>query len=410
MSDLILTKRANKVNPFSIDEYINADGYKSLKKVLLEDKEKTIEEIKRSGLNGRGGANFPTGIKLESVYEQKGEKYLICNADEGEPGNFKDRFLIEHDPHLLIEGMIILAYLIDCKKAYIYIREEYNNARKILIEALKQAKEKNFLGNNICKTPFCFDIEIFSGAGSYLCGEEYALIASIEGNKGKTREKPPFPTTLGLFGKPTLLLNVETIANIPFIVEQGSYKFSSIGTASSKGTRLISLSGNVNKKGVFEVPLGISLRTIIEDLGQTKDNIKMIQLGGPSGPIMPYNMIDLKLDYEELKKEDIALGSGAIIVISNNFDLFEILKNNIRFFKHESCGKCTPCREGLTEIVNILDKFINKTATNSDLENLELLVNVIKDTSFCGLGIYSVTSIISSLKYFYEEFESRIID
>lgn len=410
MNDLILTKRTNRPDPYFIDEYINTGGYNSLKKALLTDKEKMIAEIKASGLSGRGGANFPTGKKIESVFEQDGEKYLVCNADEGEPGNFKDRFLIEHDPHLLIEGMIILAYLIDCKKAYIYIREEYDKAEKILITALKEAREHNLLGDNINHTNFCFDIKIFSGAGSYLCGEEYALIASIEGSKGKTREKPPFPTTSGLFGKPTLLLNVETISNISFIIEEGADKYSAIGTPSSKGTRLISLSGNVKNKGVFEVPLGTSLRTIIEDLGQTKDNIKIIQLGGPSGPIIPYNMIDIKLDYEELKKEDLALGSGAIIVINNDYDLFEILKNNIRFFKYESCGKCTPCREGLTEVANILDRFINKSATKSDLENLELLVNVIKDTSYCGLGVYSVTSIITSLKYFHEEFVSRVID
>lgn len=403
MSELILTKRVHLIDPLSIDDYLNMDGYNSLKNIINKDKSKLIEEIKISGLIGRGGANFPTWMKIDTVAKQEGIKYLICNADEGEPGNFKDKYLIEHDPHMLIEGMIILGYISGCEKAYIYVREEYDKSRRILKEALNQAKEKGFLGNNILNSNFNFEIIVHSGAGSYLCGEEYALISSIEGNKGKTRTKPPFPATSGLFGRPTLLLNTETICNIPFIVNSGGEYYK------NNTTKLISLSGNVSKKGVFEVPLGASLRTVIEEYGQTKDNIKMILIGGLSGPIIPYSMIDIKLDYEDLKKEDINLGSGGIIVINNNFDLFEILKENMEFFKYESCGKCTPCREGIKEVINLLDKFINKTATQSDLDKLKTLVEVIRNTSFCGLGSSSVTSIISALKYFNDEFENRII-
>ena len=403
MNELILTKRVHLIDPLSINDYINMDGYKAINKALNNNANFLIEEIKTSGLIGKGGANFPTGIKVETVAKQEGIKYLICNADEGEPGNFKDKYLIEHDPHSLIEGMIILSYIIGCDKAYIYVREEYDKSRNTLIEAIKQAKENGFLGNNILNTGFSLEIEIHSGAGSYLCGEECALISSIEGNKGKTRIKPPFPATSGLFGKPTLLLNVETIANIPYIIEHGvnEYKI--------KPTNLVSLSGNVNVKGVFEIPFGTSLRTVIEDYGKTKENIKMILLGGLSAPIIPYKMIDIKLDYEELKKENINLGSGGIIVINNDYDLFEILKENMKFFRYESCGKCTPCREGIREVINILDKFINKTATEEDLDKLKSLVNLIRNTSFCGLGMYSVTSIISALKYFKEEFNNRII-
>jgi len=403
MNELILTKRVHLIDPLSINDYINMDGYKAINKALNNNANFLIEEIKTSGLIGKGGANFPTGIKVETVAKQEGIKYLICNADEGEPGNFKDKYLIEHDPHSLIEGMIILSYIIGCDKAYIYVREEYDKSRNTLIEAIKQAKENGFLGNNILNTGFSLEIEIHSGAGSYLCGEECALISSIEGNKGKTRIKPPFPATSGLFGKPTLLLNVETIANIPYIIEHGGNEYK------IKPTKLVSLSGNVNVKGVFEIPFGTSLRTVIEDYGKTKENIKMILLGGLSAPIIPYKMIDIKLDYEELKKENINLGSGGIIVINNDYDLFEILKENMKFFRYESCGKCTPCREGIREVINILDKFINKTATEEDLDKLKSLVNLIRNTSFCGLGMYSVTSIISALKYFKEEFNNRII-
>lgn len=391
----ILTGRISNDEPIYIEEYKNMNGYKAIEKNSIENKDKLIEEIKISGLTGRGGAYFPTYLKIADVIKSSGEKYLICNADEGEPGNFKDKYLIEHDPHMIIEGMIILANIINAKKAYIYIREEYDKARQILNKALKEAKANNLITDN-------FDIEIFSGAGSYLCGEEFALIASIEGNKGAPRIKPPYPSTSGLFGKPTLLLNVETIANIPFIILNGGKSFS------EAETKLISLSGNVNKKGVFEVSFKTSLRTIIEKYGETENNIKLIQLGGASGPVIPYNMIDSSI--EELNNQGLSIGSGAVIVINYDYNIFDILKNIIVFFDNESCGKCTPCREGLKEIIEILEKFKNEEAEEKDLENLEVLVNIIRDTSFCGLGIFSVTSVISALKYFRAEFESSIFD
>ncbi len=411
-SNNILTSKIGKINPMSIDDYINLDGYQDLKKALSMNPNDIISEIKISKLTGRGGADFLFGIKLESVRNKKDiEKYVICNADEGEPGNFKDKYLMENDPHQLIEGMIISSYVVGASKAYIYIRGEYEKARCILENAILQARERNFLGKNIMGSTFDYDIEIRSGAGSYVCGEEFALIESIEGNRGKPREKPPFPTECGIFNKPTLLNNVETLCNIPFIIKHGGYKFASVGTSSSKGTRLVSLSGNVVKPGVYEVPYGTSIRYVIETLGQgvlNSGKIKMVCLGGASGPIITPEMIDLKIDNEELKKEGISIGSGAIIIIDERFNLFDILRNNIEFFEHESCGKCTPCREGIRQVAFLIKKFRKKKATKEDLELLETLINVIRDTSFCGLGFSSMTSIITSLKYFKEEYESSI--
>ncbi len=408
--NIILTKHINKINPMAIDDYIKVNGYEALKKVLKDDPLNIIKEIKESALRGRGGAAFNTGIKMESVYNEKEtDKYVICNADEGEPGNFKDRYLMENNPHQLIEGIIIAGYAVGSTKAHIYIRGEYDKSKNILMHALKEAKERGFLGSNIIGSNFNYEIEIFSGMGSYVCGEETALIESIEGKVGRPRIKPPFPTVKGLFDKPTLLNNVETLSNIPYIVLNGGSKYASIGTESSKGTMLISLSGNVKRSGVFEVPFGTSIKYIIGVLGETTfEKIKMIQLGGPSGPIIPLEMVDLKIDIDAMRKSNLSIGSGAIIVIDNHFNMFEILRKNIRFFEHESCGKCTPCREGIRQIRYILSLFVNNLANQSDLAMLEELTHYISETSFCGLGQAATNSVASTLKYFRSEYEMRI--
>lgn len=410
--ETVLTGRCGKIDPESIDGYINSGGYRALEKTLKMSPEKVVSEIKSSNLKGRGGAGFPTGIKMESVFKTDVfPKYLICNADEGEPGNFKDRYLLENDPNQLIEGMLICAYAIGAEKGYIYIRGEYNKPIKIVSKALEKARLKGILGNRILGSDFNFDIEIRSGAGAYICGEEFALIESLEGKAGRPRNKPPYPTISGIHNKPTLINNVETFSNIPFIINEGAEKFAAIGTPSSSGTRLISLSGNVNKRGVYEVPFGITIREIIYNLGEgvpKNRKIKMVQLGGASGPCIPESMLDLRMDYKELADNGLSMGSGAVIVIDDRYDVLEIVRLIIRFFKHESCGKCTPCREGNRQILRILYKFISGTASSKDLSLLESICSAMCQTSFCGLGQAAPTAILTTLKYFKEEYLSRI--
>lgn len=408
----VLTKRCCEINPDSIDDFIKLNGYKALEKALKMTPVEVVDEIKASNLKGRGGAGFPTGLKIESVSKTNVfPKYLVCNADEGEPGNFKDKYLLENDPHQLIEGMIICAYAMGAEKGYIYIRGEYNKPIRVINKAIEKARKKGFLGEKILGSNFNFDIEIRSGAGAYICGEEFALIESLEGKAGRPRNKPPFPTVSGIYNKPTLINNVETFSNVPFIIYEGSNKFTSIGTPASSGTRLISLSGNVNNRGVFEVPFGISIGEIIFGLGNgVTDNrkIKMVQIGGASGPCIPENMLDLKLDYKEFSDNTISMGSGAVIVIDDRFDILEIVKLIVKFFKHESCGKCTPCREGNRQILRILYRFISGTATKNDLLLLESTCSVMSQTSFCGLGQAAPTALTTTLKYFKEEYTSRI--
>lgn len=408
----VLTKRCGIINPQSITDYINADGYTALKKALAMPQMKIIDEVKASNLKGRGGAGFPTGIKLESVLSVKDSpKYLVCNADEGEPGNFKDKYLLENDPHQLIEGMVICAYAVGAEKGYIYIRGEYQKSIAAVEKALEDARANNFLGNGILGTGFNFDMQVHSGAGSYVCGEEFALIESLEGKPGRPRNKPPFPTVSGVFNKPTLLNNVETFSNIGFIISEGAESFKSIGTPASSGTRLISLSGNVNSPGVYEVPFGVSINEIIFALGDgvpENRKIKMVQLGGESGPIIPVSMLDLKLDYKEMADAGLSMGSCAVIVIDERFEVLDIIKQIMKFFRHESCGKCTPCREGNRQILNIIEKFIAGTAVQEDLQNLEAICRIMCLTSFCGLGQAAPTAVLTTLKYFGEEYTSRI--
>lgn len=407
-----ITHRCGKINPLSIEDYLQYGGYEALKKAIQMDKVAIIEEVEKAYLRGRGGAGFPTAIKMMGLAkENKPLKYIICNADEGEPGNFKDRYLIENDPHQIIEGMIVVAFATRASRGYIYIRGEYDNAKSIMEWTIEEAKRKGFLGKNILKSKFDFDIEVRSGAGSYVCGEEFALIESIEGKPGRTRVKPPFPTQCGLFNMPTLINNVETFANILPIILEGGKAFAAIGTPSSTGTKLISLSGNVVNKGVFEVPFGTSIIDVINELGGgVADNrqLKMVQLGGACGPIIPEYMLDMIIDFERFEEFESKVGTGGIIVIDERFDLFHILKRIVLFFAHESCGKCTPCREGHVQLDNIIQKFINREATIKDLISLESLARVMHQTSLCGLGQSSPTAIISTLRYFRDDYLDRI--
>ena len=408
----MLTARFGQINPGSLDDYISSGGYENLKKALTMTGDDIIAEVKASGLKGRGGAGFPTGLKMDSVKQALGEpKYIICNADEGEPGNFKDRLLMENDPHQILEGMIICAYATGTQYGYIFIRGEYIKSIKTMKAALEQARVAGYLGDNILDSGFDFDIEVHTGAGSYVCGEEFALLVSIEGKSGRATYKPPFPTTCGLYDKPTQINNVETFCNIPFIIGLGGNGYAGIGTESSKGTKLVCLSGNVSKPGLYEVPLGTSVRYIVEELGGGVPNnraIKMVQLGGASGPVIPETMLDVKLDFNEMREKGLNFGSGAIIVMDERIRVLDILKRIVEFFHHESCGKCTPCREGLTQMLILLDRFIEGTATQQDLTLLDVLIETMGQASICGLGQAAPTAVMKVLEYFPEEFQNRI--
>lgn len=408
----VISRRFGKVNPASIEDFIRTNGYNALKKAIKMEKTSIIEEVQTSKLRGRGGAGFPTHLKMMGLAKETNlPKYIICNGDEGEPGNFKDRMMMENDPYQIVEGMTIVAYATSASKGFIYIRGEYQDAIKALKHATEEARKNNYLGEKILGSNFNFDIEIRSGAGSYVCGEEFALIESIEGKPGRTRVKPPFPTSKGVYNQPTLINNVETFANIPEIINVSGKEFAKIGTPSSTGTKLICLSGNVNKPGIYEIPFGVPIRDVIFELGggvKNNRSIKMVQLGGACGPIIPEYMLDMIIDYERFEEFESKTGAGAIIVIDDRFDLFDILLKTVHFFEHESCGKCVPCREGHTQLVLLLKKFINKVATTKDLDSLESLARVMHQTSLCGLGQTSPTSIISTLRYFRDEYIDRI--
>ncbi|NSW90502.1 MAG: NADH-quinone oxidoreductase subunit NuoF [Firmicutes bacterium] len=406
----VITARCGKIDPDSIEDYIAAGGYKALEKALNMTSQEVVDEVKASNLRGRGGAGFPTGVKMETILKTDVfPKYLVCNADEGEPGNFKDKYLMENDPHQLIEGMIITAYSMGIEKGYIYIRGEYNKPIIIMSRAIEAAREKGFLGKRILGSDFSFDIEIRSGAGAYICGEEFALIESIEGKAGRPRSKPPYPTVSGIYNKPTLINNVETFSNLPFIIQEGAEKFISIGTPSSSGTKLVSLSGNVNNRGVYEIPFGVTIRDIIYKLGggiPENRKIRMVQLGGASGPCIPEEMLDIKLDYKEMENKGLTMGAGAVIVIDERYNVLEIVRLIMRFFRHESCGKCTPCREGNRQILRILYRFVSGNASNNDLALLESICNVMCQTSFCGLGQTAPTAVLTTMKYFRDDYLS----
>lgn len=407
-----ISARFGKIDPWSVSDYLSQDGYSALRKVLKMEPLEGIAEVEVSRLRGRGGAGFPVAAKMRAlVKEPSADRYLVCNADEGEPGNFKDRALLENDPHSVLEGMIIAAHLTRATKGWIYLRCEYDQAIRVFRHAVEEARRLHFLGERIGGTDLCFDVEIRVGAGSYVCGEEFALLESIEGKSGRTRVKPPFPTSVGLFGKPTEIQNVETFANLPFLFRIGGEEFSRIGTKSSTGTKLISLSGNVKNKGVFEIPFGIPIKTVIEELGGGVPecrNLRMVQLGGACGPIIPNFLLDMVIDYDRFDEFESKTGSGAIIVIDDRHDIFEILLRIVGFFKHESCGKCSPCREGHLQLERLLRRFSDRKATVKDLISLESLARVIHQTSLCGLGQTSPTAILSTLRYFRDDYIDRL--
>lgn len=409
----LLSKLCGKISPLSIKEYKENGGFKALEKSLFNlNPEEVIDIIDKSKLFGRGGAGFPTALKWKFVRAEVNEtKYVICNADEGEPGTFKDKILLNGCPFQVIEGMLVAGYAVGANKGYIYIRGEYPKTKKLLKDAVKVLKEDGYLGDYILGTDFSFDLEIRSGAGAYVCGEETALIESIEGNPGRSRFKPPYPPNSGLWGKPTLVNNVETLANILPILSMGPEEYTKLGTESSAGTKLISVSGCISNKGVFEVEFGISLRDIIYDVcgGLEKDKeIKFVQLGGSSGAIIPSNMLDIKLDNKSLRENGIGLGSGAIFVADKNTCVLDFIKATMEFFKHESCGKCTPCREGNRHIVKIIDRISEGNGSLSDLELLENISNLMQESSLCGLGQAAPTALVMTLKYFKDEYIEHI--
>jgi NADH:ubiquinone oxidoreductase subunit F (NADH-binding)/(2Fe-2S) ferredoxin/NAD-dependent dihydropyrimidine dehydrogenase PreA subunit len=411
----IALRNCGIIDPESIDDYLSVRGYEALAKVLTDmTPEAVIAEVKKAGIRGRGGAGFPTGMKWELTAREKSEeKYVICNADEGDPGAFMDRSAIEGDPHTVIEGMIIAGYAIGAKHGIVYIRAEYPLAVRRLEKAIADATAEGFLGPNILGSSFSFDIEIRLGAGAFVCGEETALMQSIEGHRGMPRPRPPFPSVSGLFQKPTLINNVETWANIPVIILDTAAWFSSIGTEKSKGTKVFALAGMIKNTGLVEVPMGTKLREMIYDIGGGIPNgkkFKAIQTGGPSGGCLSEEYLDTSIDYESLAKAGSIMGSGGMIVIDEDSCMVNIAKYFLEFTQNESCGKCTPCREGTKRMLEILTRITEGKGEEGDIEKLERLGNMIKKASLCGLGQSAPNPVLSTLKNFRVEYEEHIRD
>ncbi|BEP28466.1 NADH-quinone oxidoreductase subunit NuoF [Helicovermis profundi] len=411
----IALKNCGVINPENIEEYIAFDGYKALGKALKEmSREEVIETVKKSGLRGRGGGGFPTGMKWEFTYNAvNDQKYVACNADEGDPGAFMDRSVLEGDPHAVIEAMAIAGYAIGASKGYVYIRAEYPIAVHRLEIAIEQAKEYGLLGENIFDSGFDFDLEIRLGAEAFVCGEETALIASIEGQRGMPRPRPPFPAVKGIFGKPTLLNNVETYANIAQIILNGAEWFNNIGTEKSKGTKVFALGGKINNTGLVEIPMGTTLREVIYEIGGGIPNgkkFKAVQTGGPSGGCITADHLDVEIDYDNLISLGSMMGSGGMIVMDEDNCMVDIARFFLDFTVDESCGKCTPCREGTKRMLEILDKITTGKGTLEDLDRLESLAKTIKSASLCGLGQTAPNPVLSTLKYFRHEYEAHVID
>jgi len=409
----IALRNCGLINPENIEEYIAYDGYKALAKVLTEmTPEQVIDWVKRSGLRGRGGGGFPTGLKWEFAAKAPGDvKYVVCNADEGDPGAYMDRSILEGDPHSVIEAMAIAGYAIGSKQGYVYVRAEYPLAVKRLEIAINQAREYGLLGKNILGTDFEFDIEIRLGAGAFVCGEETALMTSIEGHRGEPRPRPPFPAVKGLWGKPTLLNNVETYANIPVIILKGPEWFASIGTEKSKGTKVFALVGKVNNTGLIEVPMGTTVREIVEDIGggiPGGKKFKAVQTGGPSGGCIPASLMDTPIDFDSLTALGTMMGSGGMIVMDEDTCMVDIAKFFLEFTVDESCGKCPPCRIGTRRMLEILQKITSGNGTEEDLEKLEELAYSIKDSALCGLGQTAPNPVLSTLRYFRDEYEAHV--
>ena len=410
----IALRNCGFINPENIDEYIARDGYEALAKVLQGTPQEAIETVKKSGLRGRGGGGFPTGLKWEIASKSPGpEKYVVCNADEGDPGAFMDRSILESDPNSVIEAMAICGYCIGASKGLVYIRAEYPLAVKRLQIAMKQARDYGLLGDDILGSGFNFDIEIRYGAGAFVCGEETALIHSMEGKRGEPTVKPPFPAESGYLGKPTNVNNVETFANIPVIFLKGPEWFASIGTEKSKGTKVFALAGKINNVGLIEVPMGTTLREVIYDIGggiKGGKEFKAVQTGGPSGGCLTKKHLDTPIDYDNLTAAGSMMGSGGMIVMDEDDCMVSVAKFYLQFTVDESCGKCAPCRIGNKRLEEILDKITKGKGTMEDLDYLKNLSKVIKDTALCGLGQTSPNPVLSTLDNFYDEYVAHIVD
>jgi len=411
----IALENCGVINPERIEEYLEKGGYQGITKVLNEmTREDVIQEIKDSGLRGRGGAGFPTWFKWNAALQSKGDqKYMVCNADEGDPGAFMDRSVLEGDPHRIIEGMLIGGYAIGASEGIIYCRAEYPLAIERLEKAMAQAKEKNYLGENILGTDFSFSLRIKKGAGAFVCGEETALIESLEGKRGMPRLKPPFPAQSGYWRQPTNINNVETLANVPWIISKGAEAFASVGSGKSKGTKVFALSGKIKNGGLVEIPMGMTLREVIFDIGGgiKKDKaFKAVQLGGPSGGCVPAELLDTPVTYENINATGAIMGSGGMVVMDETTCMVDIAKFFLDFTCKESCGKCTYCRVGTKRMLEILEKISKGEGKLEDLDELEQLGNSIKDGSLCGLGQTAPNPVLTGLKYFREEYEAHIVD
>jgi len=409
----LVLKNCGHIDPENLDEYLAVEGYEGLKRALTTmTREQVIEEVKLSGLRGRGGAGFPTGVKWEFAYNSPGDKkYVVCNADEGDPGAFMDRSILEGDPHAVIEGMLICGYAIGADEGYIYVRAEYPLATHRLRVAIAQATDRGYLGENILGTGFNFKLKIKEGAGAFVCGEETALLTSIEGNRGMPRVRPPFPAVKGIWEKPTNINNVETFANVPVILRKGGSWYASIGTERSKGTKVFALTGKIINTGLAEVPMGITMREIIFDIGggiQKGKEFKAVQIGGPSGGCLPKELLDLPVDYDSLTQAGAMMGSGGLVVMDETTCMVDVARFFLNFTQKESCGKCTPCREGTKRMLEILTRITEGKGEMTDIERLERLAKVVKNTALCGLGQTAPNPILTTLRYFRDEYEAHI--
>jgi bidirectional [NiFe] hydrogenase diaphorase subunit len=409
----IVLANSGEIDPERIEAYIAADGYQALHHVLREMTPKeVVETMVKSGLRGRGGAGFPTGIKWGTVAKtQSQQKYVICNADEGDPGAFMDRSVLESDPHSVLEGMAVAAYAVGASQGFIYVRAEYPLAIKRLQNAIKQAKSLGLLGSGIFESPFNFSIDIRIGAGAFVCGEETALMGSVEGKRGVPRPRPPFPAESGLWGCPTLINNVETFANVPPIYRKGAEWFAAIGTEKSKGTKVFALAGKINNTGLIEVPMGTPMRQIVEEMGGGAPDgrkIKAVQTGGPSGGCIPSQHLDTPVDYESLGKLGSIMGSGGMIVMDDSTKMVDVARFFMEFCMDESCGKCIPCRAGTVQMLHLLEKILDRKATARDLAKLEELCDMVRNTSLCGLGQTAPNPTMSTLRFFRNEYEELL--
>ncbi len=408
-------RNCGRINPEKIEDYLAVDGYKAIEKCLTQmTPEQVIDEVKRSGLRGRGGAGFPTGVKWEFARKSPGDvKYIICNADEGDPGAYMNRSVLESDPHSVLEGMLIAGYAIGSSKGYIYCRAEYPLALKRLYIAIDQARERGFLGEHILGTDFSFDIEIREGAGAFVCGEETALIASIEGQRGMPRLRPPYPAVSGLFGKPTNINNVGTLADVVWVILNGAEAYAQYGTARSKGTKVFSLVGKIKRSGLVEVPFGMTVGEVVYDIGGgsiTGKPVKAVQFGGPSGGCIPASLFDTPIGYEELTATGAIVGSGGMVVMDADSCMVDVARFFLNFTQDESCGKCTFCRIGTRRMLEILTRITEGKGAMEDLERLEYLAYKVRDTSLCALGGTAPNPILTTLKYFRDEYIAHVQD